>query len=85
MLESSAFVYLRFLGGKFSQSYKVTIGADFSQKEVIVDGKAVVLEVAFHQHRFGIQLARKDSDLWVLPFTEDVMHASLFMTLLKAE
>lgn len=62
----------------------MTIGADFSEKEVIVDGKAVLLEVAFNLRRSGTRLARKDSDRWVLPFTEDVMRASLFTTSLKA-
>jgi hypothetical protein len=30
---------------KFLQSYKATVGADFMEKEVFVDGKAINLEV----------------------------------------
>jgi hypothetical protein len=30
---------------KFLQSYKATVGADFMEKEVIVDGKVINLEV----------------------------------------
>jgi Ras-related protein Rab-7A len=30
---------------KFVNSYKATVGADFMEKEVVVDGKAINLEV----------------------------------------
>ena len=35
----------RFVSNKFLSQYKATIGADFSSKEVIVDGKAIALQV----------------------------------------
>jgi hypothetical protein len=31
---------------KFTQSYRATVGADFMEKEVMVDGKVVHLEVS---------------------------------------
>jgi len=30
---------------KFLQSYKATVGADFMEKEVVVDGKVINLEI----------------------------------------
>ncbi len=35
----------RYVDQKFLQSYKATVGADFMEKEVIVDGKVINLEV----------------------------------------
>lgn len=35
----------RFVDQKFSNSYKATIGADFLQKDIVVDGKVVSLEI----------------------------------------
>lgn len=42
-------------------SYKATVGADFMEKEVIVDGKVINLEVLFIICRSGILLDRKNS------------------------
>jgi hypothetical protein len=36
----------RYVDQKFLQSYKATVGADFMEKEVIVDGKVINLEVS---------------------------------------
>ena len=47
---------------------------------MIVDGKPVLLEVTTLRQRFGIRLARKDSDRWVMHSIEDVMSVSLFTT-----
>ena len=35
----------RYVDQKFLQSYKATVGADFMEKEVLVDGKVINLEV----------------------------------------
>jgi len=48
---------------KFVNSYKATVGADFMEKEVIVDGKVINLEVLFKRHRSGIQLDRKSLEV----------------------
>ncbi len=37
----------RYVDQKFLQSYKATVGADFMEKEVLVDGKVINLEVKF--------------------------------------
>ena len=34
-----------FVDTKFTQSYKATVGADFTEKEISVDGKIVHLEI----------------------------------------
>lgn len=36
----------RYVDQKFTQSYRATVGADFMEKEVMVDGKVVHLEVS---------------------------------------
>ena len=35
----------RFENGKFTNNFKTTIGADFSNKEIMVDGKLVALQI----------------------------------------
>ena len=46
-------------------SYKATVGADFMEKEVIVDGKVINLEVSSKiRLRSGTPLARKSSEVW---------------------
>ena len=35
----------RYVDQKFVNSYKATVGADFMEKEVVVDGKVINLEV----------------------------------------
>ena len=36
-------IYFRYVDQKFVNSYKATVGADFMEKEVIVDGKVINL------------------------------------------
>lgn len=38
-------LFIRYIEKRFSQSYKATVGADFMEKQVIVDGDTVNLEV----------------------------------------
>lgn len=45
---------------KFINSYKATVGADFMEKEVIVDGKVINLEVLKLQPRSGTLQDRKN-------------------------
>jgi hypothetical protein len=40
------------------------VGADFMEKEVIVDGKVINLEVAIFTIRSGTQLVNKSSVVW---------------------
>jgi hypothetical protein len=37
------------------------VGADFMEKDVIVDGKVICLEVSANLYRFGILLGRRNS------------------------
>ena len=55
------FSSLSYVDEKFLQSYKATVGADFMEHEVIVDGKVICLEVKAVLRRSGILLARKSS------------------------
>jgi hypothetical protein len=50
-----------FTEDKFVRAYKATIGADFTEKSLIVDGKEVVMEVGLSRYRFGTLPARRDS------------------------
>ena len=51
---------------KFVNSYKATVGADFMEKEVIVDGKVINLEVSLNTtFRYGTLPVRKSSGVWV--------------------
>ena len=43
--ERVPFLRLSYVDQKFLQSYKATVGADFMEKEVVVDGKVINLEV----------------------------------------
>lgn len=65
---------------KFVNSYKATVGADFMEKEVIVDGKVINLEVLFKSVRFGILLDRKSLEVLVELFTEELIAVFWFMT-----
>jgi hypothetical protein len=56
---------------KFLQSYKATVGADFMEKEVIVDGKVINLEVHLALKRSGIPPDNKSSEAWVAPSIEE--------------
>ena len=56
------FVRLSYVDQKFLQSYKATVGADFMEKEVVVDGKVINLEVLNEKCRFGTQLVRRNSE-----------------------
>lgn len=51
-----------FTEDKFVRAYKATIGADFTEKSLIVDGKEVVMEVGLFRCRYGTLLARRDSN-----------------------
>ena len=62
---------LSYVDQKFLQSYKATVGADFMEKEVIVDGKVINLEVLKFLARFGIQPDRRNLEAWEVPFTEE--------------
>ena len=53
------YIYFSYVDQKFLQSYKATVGADFMEKEVLVDGKVINLEVIILQLRSGILLDRK--------------------------
>jgi hypothetical protein len=53
------------------QSYKATVGADFMEKEVVVDGKVINLEVVtFFINRFGILQDSKNLEVWEVHFIE---------------
>lgn len=45
---------------KFVNSYKATVGADFMEKEVVVDGKVINLEVLPLLYRYGTLQDRKN-------------------------
>ena len=62
---------------KFLQSYKATVGADFMEKEVIVDGKVINLEVRHPLYRFGTRQGRRSLGAWVGPSTEGLIVAFL--------
>lgn len=42
------------------------------EKEVIVDGKVINLEVNYPSSRFGILQARRNLEVWVEPFIEEL-------------
>ena len=48
---------------KFVNSYKATVGADFMEKEVVVDGKVINLEVLGLLCRFGTPPDRKNLEV----------------------
>lgn len=53
----------RYVDQKFLQSYKATVGADFMEKEVIVDGKVINLEVKVESFRYGIQQGNRNLEV----------------------
>lgn len=55
---------------KFVQAYKATVGADFMEKEVVVDGKVINLEVHFAKPRYGTLPVRRNSAVWEAPSIE---------------
>lgn len=61
-------------------SYKATVGADFMEKEVIVDGKVINLEVLGFLCRSGIRPDRKNSEAWVVLSTGAPIAAFSSMT-----
>ena len=48
---------------KFVNSYKATVGADFMEKEVIVDGKVINLEVQIIKPRSGTPPVKKSLEV----------------------
>jgi GTPase SAR1 family protein len=65
---------------KFVNSYKATVGADFMEKEVIVDGKVINLEVLILQPRSGTLQDRKNLGAWEAHSTEAQIVVYSFMT-----
>lgn len=63
---------LSYVDQKFLQSYKATVGADFMEKDVIVDGKTINLEVPLFSLRFGTPLDKKSSALSEEHFIEEL-------------
>lgn len=61
-------------------SYKATVGADFMEKEVVVDGKVINLEVLIPLSRSGIPPVRRNSGVWEAHFTGALIAASSSMT-----
>jgi len=55
-----------FTEDKFTQAYKATVGADFVEQSVFVDGKEVVLEVRVSSFRFGTLRDKSDLKVWAL-------------------
>lgn len=49
------------------------------EKEVVVDGKVINLEVLSPSDRFGTQPDKKNSEAWEEPSTEELIAASLSM------
>lgn len=62
----------RFTKDKFSNKYRITVGADLFSHDMNVDGDNFSLQVNFI--RFGIQQVKKNFNQLVLLFIEEAMH-----------
>lgn len=69
-----------FTEDKFTQAYKATVGADFVEQAVFVDGKEIVLEVRVALFRFGTLRDRSDLKVWALRSIEGRIAAYWSMT-----
>ena len=69
----------RFTKNKFSNQYRITVGADLFSHDMTVDDAEYSLQVNSYS-RSGIQLDKRSSSPLALPFTEEVMPVYWFTT-----
>ena len=69
----------RFTKNKFSNQYRITVGADLFSHDMMVDDAEYSLQVIFYS-RSGIQLDKRSSNQLDLHFTEEVMPVYSFTT-----